>query len=51
MEIVVTLTVLFTEIWIFRWVINRLPVLRESPKWVNESRKTQPVLHVKNRRA
>jgi len=30
MEIVVTLTVLFTEIWIFRWVINRLPVLRES---------------------
>lgn len=34
MEIVVTLTVLFTEIWIFRWVINRLPVLRESPSWV-----------------
>jgi len=41
MEIVVTLTVLFTEIWIFRWVINRMPVLRESPKWVNET-KTQP---------
>ncbi len=39
MEIVVTLTVLFTEIWIFRWVINRLPVLRESPKWVNEENK------------
>jgi len=36
MEIVVTLTVLFTEIWIFRWVINRLPVLRESPAWVKE---------------
>lgn len=33
MEIVVTLTVLFTEIWIFRYVINRLPVLRESPAW------------------
>jgi len=46
MEIIVTLTVLFTEIWIFRWVINRLPVLRESPKWVNEEdhKKTQPVL-------
>ncbi len=39
MEIVVTLTVLFTEIWIFRWVINRLPVLRESPSWVNEKNK------------
>jgi Ni/Fe-hydrogenase subunit HybB-like protein len=36
MEIVVTLTVLFTEIWIFRWVISRMPVLRESPSWVNE---------------
>lgn len=33
MEIVVTLTVLFVEIWIFRWVINRLPVLRDSPSW------------------
>jgi Ni/Fe-hydrogenase subunit HybB-like protein len=36
MEIVVTLTVIFTEIWIFRWVINRMPVLRESPSWVKE---------------
>ncbi len=34
MEIAVTLTVIFTEIWIFRWVINRMPVLRESPSWV-----------------
>ena len=36
MEIVVTLTVLFIEIWIFRWVIRRLPVLRESPSWVKD---------------
>jgi Ni/Fe-hydrogenase subunit HybB-like protein len=36
MEIMVTLTVIFTEIWIFRWVINRLPVLRESPSWANK---------------
>jgi Ni/Fe-hydrogenase subunit HybB-like protein len=35
-EIVVTLTVLSVEIWIFRWVIRRLPVLRESPSWVPE---------------
>ena len=34
MEFVVTLAVIFTEIWIFRWVINRMPVLRESPSWV-----------------
>ena len=36
MELVVTLTVIFTEIWIFRWVIKRMPVLRDSPAWVNE---------------
>jgi len=38
MEIVVTLAVIFTEIWIFRWVINRMPVLRESPSWVKNLR-------------
>jgi Ni/Fe-hydrogenase subunit HybB-like protein len=36
MEIAVTLAVIFTEIWIFRWVIRRMPVLREPPSWVNE---------------
>ena len=36
MEFVVTLTVIFTEIWIFRWVINRMPVLRDSPAWAQE---------------
>jgi Ni/Fe-hydrogenase subunit HybB-like protein len=38
MEVVVTLAVIFTEIWIFRWVINRMPVLRESPSWANEEK-------------
>jgi Ni/Fe-hydrogenase subunit HybB-like protein len=38
MELVVTLAVIFTEIWIFRWVINRMPVLRESPAWVNDNK-------------
>ena len=37
MEFIVTLAVIFTEIWIFRWVINRMPVLRDSPSWVNEN--------------
>jgi len=36
MELVVTLAVIFTEIWIFRWVINRMPVLRDSPSWVTD---------------
>jgi Ni/Fe-hydrogenase subunit HybB-like protein len=33
MEIIVTLTVIFTEIWIFRWIINRMPVLGGQPGW------------------
>ena len=36
MEFAVTLAVIFTEIWIFRWVINRMPVLRDSPSWVTD---------------
>jgi len=36
MEIVVTLTILFIEIWIFRWIVRRLPVLREPPGWAKE---------------
>jgi len=38
MEVVVTLAVIFTEIWIFRWIINRMPVLRDSPEWANEEK-------------
>jgi Ni/Fe-hydrogenase subunit HybB-like protein len=38
MEFAVTLAVIFTEIWIFRWIINRMPVLRESPAWVNDKK-------------
>ncbi|MCP4201473.1 MAG: Ni/Fe-hydrogenase cytochrome b subunit [bacterium] len=29
-EIVVTLMVVFTEIWVFRWIVLRMPVLREA---------------------
>jgi Ni/Fe-hydrogenase subunit HybB-like protein len=41
MELVVTLTVIFVEIWIFRWVINRMPVLRDAPGWAKENSKFQ----------
>jgi Ni/Fe-hydrogenase subunit HybB-like protein len=33
-EVVVTLAVVFGEIWAFRWVANRMPVFSESPRWV-----------------
>ena len=38
MELVVTLAVIFTEIWIFRWVINRMPVLRDGPGWAKDEK-------------
>lgn len=37
MEFVVTLAVIFTEIWIFRWIVIRMPVLRDSPAWAKEA--------------
>jgi len=33
-EIVITLAVVFGEIWAFRWVVNRMPVFTDSPAWV-----------------
>lgn len=36
-EFVVTLTIIFIEIWVFRWIVRRMPVLRSSPEWVNDS--------------
>jgi Ni/Fe-hydrogenase subunit HybB-like protein len=33
MEIVISLTIILIQIWIFRWVISRMPVFKESPSW------------------
>ncbi len=33
MEVVVTLAVICAEIWVFRWIVNRMPVLSEAPAW------------------
>jgi hypothetical protein len=32
----VTLSVIFAEIWIFRWIVRRMPVLRDSPLWASK---------------
>ena len=40
-EIVITLMVIFTEIWVFRWIVNRMPVLREPPYWVNQQQERE----------
>jgi len=36
MEIVITLAIILTEVWVFRWVVNRMPVLQKSPEWALE---------------
>lgn len=36
MEIAITLAIIFTEVWVFRWISNRMPVLQKSPDWVAE---------------
>ncbi|MEW6364018.1 MAG: NrfD/PsrC family molybdoenzyme membrane anchor subunit [Acidobacteriota bacterium] len=33
MEVAITLAVILGEIWVFRWVVNRMPVLSEPPEW------------------
>ncbi|MFH1564094.1 MAG: hypothetical protein ABIF11_11880 [Nitrospirota bacterium] len=37
MEIEITLAVISAEIWAFRWVVSRMPVLNERPgfKWIH----------------
>ena len=34
MEIVVSVAVIFVQILVFRWIVRRMPVYRESPEWV-----------------
>jgi len=33
MEVVVAFAVIFAQIFVFRWIIRRMPVYRESPAW------------------
>jgi Ni/Fe-hydrogenase subunit HybB-like protein len=32
-EVVVALAIIFVSIWVFRWVVRRMPVLRDRPAW------------------
>jgi Ni/Fe-hydrogenase subunit HybB-like protein len=37
MEVVVTMGVISAEIWAFRWIVNRMPVLDAEPAWKRET--------------
>jgi hypothetical protein len=36
MEIVITLAIILTEIWVFRWIVTRMPVFGKPPAWAEE---------------
>ncbi len=36
MEIVITLAIIFTEVWVFRWIVTRMPVFGKSPEWAED---------------
>jgi len=36
-EIVITLSIVFIDIWVFRWVVNRMPILRKPPEWAKNA--------------
>lgn len=38
MEIVITMAIILTEVWVFRWIVNRMPVIQESPEWAKEEK-------------
>ncbi|HXV74910.1 MAG TPA: Ni/Fe-hydrogenase cytochrome b subunit [Candidatus Polarisedimenticolaceae bacterium] len=42
MEVAVTLAVVLAEIWAFRWIVNRMPVLGESPAWATDEDRAEP---------
>jgi Ni/Fe-hydrogenase subunit HybB-like protein len=36
MEIVITLAIIFTEVWVFRWIVIRMPVFGRPPEWAKD---------------
>ena len=43
-EVVVTLAVISAEIWAFRWIVNRMPVVSPPPEWAAEDSGAAPAL-------
>jgi Ni/Fe-hydrogenase subunit HybB-like protein len=49
MEIEVTLAIIFAEIWAFRWIVNRMPVLRPAPAWARRGLRTESARKIDRR--
>ena len=46
-EITVTLAIILTEVWVFRWIANRMPVFRESPEWAMEEKTVKKTVTIR----
>jgi hypothetical protein len=33
MEVTITAAIVLLMVWVFRWLVNRLPILKHSPQW------------------
>ncbi|MHC4516875.1 MAG: hypothetical protein ACYS5W_24725, partial [Planctomycetota bacterium] len=49
MEIEITLAIIMIEIWAFRWIVNRMAVLRAVPAWAVDKRTESPVFRTRRR--
>jgi hypothetical protein len=38
MEIEITLTVIFVELLVLRWIVNRMPILGDPPAWAKKGK-------------
>ncbi len=45
MEVVVSIAVIFVQILVFRWIVRRMPVYRESPSWATGKKKEKTLIN------
>jgi Ni/Fe-hydrogenase subunit HybB-like protein len=43
MEIVISVSVIFAQLWAYRWIVLRMPVRAESPAWVAAMEREKPI--------
>jgi Ni/Fe-hydrogenase subunit HybB-like protein len=36
MEVTITAAIVLLMVWVFRWLVNRVPILKHSPQWAVE---------------
>ncbi|MCK4919472.1 MAG: polysulfide reductase NrfD [Bacteroidales bacterium] len=48
MEVVVSIAVIMVQLLVFRWIVRRMPVYKESPSWIND-KKQDKSFSIKNK--